>query len=76
MNVLKEINDLHIDWKDIVALRINYYNESIIYTNDGTMKIEELMVALSQRDYDEGYGLQHLFGLILMKDLSWYERCE
>jgi len=27
-------------------------------------------------EYDDGYGLQHLFGKILFKDKSWLERAE
>ena len=32
--------------------------------------------ALASIDYDEGYGSQELFGTIVLKDGTWYERGE
>lgn len=75
MNALKELEDLKIDWDNIRALRINYYDKTVFY-NGESCRLNEVKKQLSQIDYSNGYGCQNLFGLILMKDGSWYERGE
>lgn len=76
MNALKELDDLKINWEEISALRINVHGKSIIYTKDVDNDLEKIKDELLKIDYDDDYGCQNLFGLILMCDGSWYERGE
>lgn len=77
MNALKELEDIEkLNWDNVLALRINCRGESVIYKKDGISDLEHVKKSLSKIDYDDGYGSQSLFGLILMNDGSWYERGE
>lgn len=76
MNVLKEIEQLNISLCDIDALHIFVNHEDILY-NRLKDSLGELIETLNEKDYDNGpSGFQSLFGLILMKDHSWFERAE
>ena len=76
MNALKELDDLKINWEEISALRINVHGKSVIYSKESDCNLGEIKEELLKIDYDDDYGCQNLFGLILMDDGSWYERGE
>lgn len=75
MNVLEEIDKLHVSLSDIDALHIFVNHEEIKYYSHED-RIEKLIEILNVKEYDNGYGSQELFGLIIMKDNSWFERAE
>lgn len=76
MNVLEEIKKLGIIFGDIEALHIFVDHEEIKYDRLKD-SLGELIETLNEKDYDNGpSGFQSLFGLILMKDHSWFERAE
>ena len=75
MNVLEEIDKLHVSLSDIDALHIFVNHEEIKYDSHED-RIEKLIETLNVKEYDNGYGSQELFGLIIMKDNSWFERAE
>ena len=72
--ILKEIG---YTYDDIKCFNIRFYPKCCepakvaISGNDP----EELKRNLNF-DYDDGYGAQHLFGLVLFKDNTWLERAE
>lgn len=75
MNAYKELNAERIDWPSILALRINYGSRQIKYMR-GKDDLDHLKQQLREINYDNGYGGQYLFGLILCDDGTWWERGE
>lgn len=75
MNVLKEIEQLNISLCDIDALHIFVNHEDILY-NSQKDSLVDLIETLGRKEYDNDCGSQHLFGLIIMRDHSWFERAE
>ena len=86
MNLKNEIlqdiekNDKTLD--DVLAIKISigdmdikedgtYLNES--YENS---KMKEQDLDVLDFEYNNGYGTQHIFGVILFRDGSWLERFE
>lgn len=73
INALKELEKDGVDLSSIKALRVQYRdNNPIIYKKGDKLGI--LKKTLAKINYDNGFGLQELYGLILMNDYSWYER--
>ena len=58
--------------KDIIAF--NIYYES--FGEDKSFKGTTLALSSLDFEYDDGYGLQHLYGTILFKDNTWLSRWE
>ena len=75
MNVLKEIEQLNICFRDIDALHIFVNHEEILYDRKKDSLVD-LIETLGRKEYDNDPGSQELFGLILMRDHSWFERAE
>ena len=75
MNVLKEIKENDIKICDIDALYIFVGGKEIKYDRLKD-SVKELKEKLNGEEYDNDFGTQKLFGLILMKDNSWFERAE
>jgi len=75
MNILREIEDLNISLCDIDALHIFVNHEEILYDSQKDSLVD-LIETLGRKEYNNDYGSQELFGLILMSDRSWFEREE
>ena len=75
MNVLEEIKKLGKSFSDIDALHIFVNHEEILYDRKKDSLLD-LIETLGRKEYDNDYGAQELFGLILMRDHSWFERAE
>ena len=75
MKVIDEIKKNGINFVDIDSLHI-FVNGNEIKYEKSKDSIECLIEKIRDIEYDEDYGGQELFGLILMKDNSWFERAE
>lgn len=75
MNVLKEIEQLNISLCDIDALHIFVNHEDILY-NSQKDSLVDLIETLGRKEYDNDPGSQELFGFIIMRDHSLFERAE
>ena len=75
MNVLKEIEQLNISLCDIDALHIFVDHEEIKYDRLKD-SLGELIETLGRKEYDNDPGSQELFGFIIMRDHSLFERAE
>ena len=80
MNALEELD--YIDWSTIKCASITYYEEyeeslelnlMVGYTSNDLLTFT---TALSQINYDNGFGTQHLFGTIWLNYGTWMEREE
>ena len=56
----------------------NRYNDNTVFTLNLNYTEEELEEFLNNLDfeYDDGYGIQHLFGTIWCKNNTWFDRVE
>ena len=68
------------DWLDkVLWADIQYYPEDhrVILKSDRTHEDEEVFLnILESINYDEGYGMQELYGYVVFKDNTWLERYE
>ncbi len=73
--LLETLQDLNKTKENIVAINIgifyNIYEENAAVRVKTTDDIDELDI-----DYDDGYGSQHLYGLVLFDDGTWLSRYE
>lgn len=75
MNALEEIKKLGIKLRNIDALHIFSNGIEVKYDSQKD-SIENLIQNINEIEYDNDYGSQELFGLIIMRDHSWFERAE
>ena len=73
--LLKTLQGLNKTKENIVAINIrifyNIYEDNAVARVKTTDDIDELDV-----DYDDGYGSQNLYGLVLFDDGTWLSRYE
>ena len=75
MKVIDELKKNGINFIDINSLHIFINTKEIKYDRLKD-SLEDLIENIKDIEYDEDYGGQELFGLILMNDNSWFERGE
>lgn len=66
------------EWIDNVAWAWVSNDDSVYHLKSSRTSEEEteFLKGLQTIDYDEGYGSQELFGIIVFKDGSWMDRYE
>jgi len=72
--LLKKLNQVNKNIEDIDAYCIFYYEFEKCKEINGENPND--LLDFLNFEYDDGYGLQHLFGKILFKDKSWLERTD
>lgn len=84
MNALTELENIkNFHFKNIKWARINFSNwlpgidyKINLHSNYTEQQLQDFMNSLFSIDYDNGFGTQELFGIIVMKDNTWYTRGE
>ena len=73
--LLKTLEELKKKQENIVAINIKLYDDiyrdNVVVTVKTIEDIDKLDV-----EYDNGYGSQYLYGLVLFDDGTWLSRCE
>lgn len=78
-NITPSMESVHVkDWIDkVVWAIIECFDTKIILKSTRTLEDEEkFLKTLQGIEYDAGYGLQQLFGVVVFKDGSWLSRGE